>query len=84
MEVRIGGKTAQPVNDLAEILAAIPRHLQAQHEQWLEQLRRDPAAFADLEGAIHRTFRQLADQVTAGLLAQVTQAPGWAQDAKKK
>lgn len=84
MEVRIGQKTAQPLTGLDEVLAAIPQHLQAQHPQWLEQLRRDPAAFADLEVAIHHTFQQLADQVAAGLLAQVTQAPGWAQDAKKK
>jgi hypothetical protein len=84
MEVRIGSKTASPVTDLAQVLAAIPQHLQTQKDHWLDQLRHDPAAFAGLEVAIHQTFQQLADQVAAGLLAQVTQAPGWAQDAKKK
>jgi hypothetical protein len=84
MEVRIGSKTAPPVTDLAEVLGAIPQHLQSQKDRWLDQLRRDPAAFAGLEVAIHQTFQQLADQVAAGLLAQVTQAPGWAQDVKKK
>jgi hypothetical protein len=33
---------------------------------------------------VHRAFQQMADQMMAGLLAEVTQPPDWAQDAKKK
>jgi hypothetical protein len=47
-------------------------------------LRDHPAKFADLEARIHQTFQGLADQVVAGVLAQVTAADDFAQDAKKK
>ncbi len=54
-------------------------------EQWVAQLRGEPAQFADLEARkIHRTFQELADQVVAGVLAQATAADHFAKDAQKK
>ena len=41
-------------------------------QPWLERLNRDPASFAQIEVEIHDSFRRLADQMTASLLAEAT------------
>jgi hypothetical protein len=51
--------------------------------QWLDQLARDPAGFARIEIEIHDRFRQLADQMTASLLAEAP-APGEPPGSAKK
>jgi predicted ArsR family transcriptional regulator len=84
MEVRVQGKCGPLVKNVDEVLRQIQQQLQDQQEQWVAQLRDHPARFADLEARIHQTFQGLADQVVAGVLAQVTAADGFAQDAKKK
>ena len=83
MEVRVQGRTGPVVKNVDEVLQQVQQHLQAQQGQWLAQLREEPATFADLEARIHQTFQDLADQVVAGVLAQVTAADDFAQDAKK-
>jgi len=84
LEVRVEGKCGPLVKNVDEVLRQIQRQLQDQQEQWVAQLRDHPAQFADLEARIHQTFQGLADQVVAGVLAQVTAAADFAQDAKKK
>lgn len=84
MEVRVEGRTGLVVKSVDEVLQQVQEQLQAQRGQWLAQLRAEPGKFADLEARIHQTFRVLADQVVAGVLAQVTAADDFAQDAKKK
>ena len=84
MEVRVEGKGGPVVKNVDEVLRQVQQQLQEQQEQWLAQLRDQPAKFADLEAHIHQTFQDLADQVVAGLLAQVTAADDFAQDAQKK
>ena len=84
MEVRVEGRTGPVVKSVDEVLQQVQELLQAQRGQWLAQLRAEPGKFADLEARIHQTFQGLADQVVAGVLAQVTAADGFAQDAKKK
>ena len=84
MEVRVEGKCGPLVKNVDEVLRQIQQQLQDQQEQWVAQLRDHPAQFADLETRIHQTFQGLADQVIAGVLAQVTAADDFAQDAKKK
>ena len=84
MEVRVQGRTGPVVKNVDEVLRQVQQQLQDQQEQWLAQLRDQPAKFADLEARIHQTFHGLADQVVAGVLAQVTAAADFAQDAKKK
>ena len=84
MEVRVEGKCGPIVKNVDEVLRQVQQHLRDQQEQWVAQLRDDPAKFADLEARIHQTFQGLADQVVAGVLAQVTAAADFAQDAKKK
>ena len=84
MEVRVQGKCGPLVKNVDEVLRQIQQQLQDQQEQWVAQLRDHPSRFADLEARIHQTFQGLADQVVAGVLAQVTAADDFAQDAKKK
>ena len=84
MEVRVEGRTGPVVKSVDEVLQQVQEQLQAQRGQWLAQLRAEPGKFADLEARIHQTFQGLADQVVAGVLAQVTAADNFAQDVKKK
>jgi hypothetical protein len=84
MEVRMQGKCGPVVKNVDEVLRRIQQELQDQHKEWVTRLRDHPARFADLEADIHRAFQNLADQVVAGVLAQVTAADDFAQDAKKK
>jgi hypothetical protein len=84
MEVRMHGKSGAVVKGVGEVLAQVQQQLQDQQKQWVAQLQSDPAKFGDLEAQIHRTFQHLADQVVAGVLAQVTTADDFAKDAKKK
>ena len=85
MEVHsVEGRTGPVVKSVDEVLQQVQEQLQAQRGQWLAQLRAEPGKFADLEARIHQTFQGLADQVVAGVLAQVTAAGDFAQGAKKK
>jgi hypothetical protein len=84
MEVRLQGKGGPMVKNLDEALRQVQQRLQDQQGPWLAQLRQQPAKFADLEAEVHRTFQDLADRVVAGVLAEVTAADDFAQDAKKK
>jgi len=84
MEVRVDGKCGPVVKNVDEVLRQVQQQLQDQQRQWVAQLRDHPAEFADLEARIHQLFQGLADQVVAGVLAQVTAAADFAQDAKKK
>lgn len=84
MEVRVEGKKAAPLAGIEPVLRAIQQRLQSHPQDWLQQLRKDPGSFADLEQSIHQTFRQMADQVVAGLLAQATAPAAFADAAKKK
>lgn len=84
MEVRVEGKCGPTVKNVDEVLRQVQQQLQDQQTQWVAQLRDHPAKFADLEARIHQTFQGLADQVVAGVLAQVTAADDFARDAKKK
>jgi predicted ArsR family transcriptional regulator len=84
MEVRVQGKCGPVVKNVDDVLRQVQQQLRDQQGQWVAQLRDQPAKFADLEAHIHRTFQDLADQVVAGVLAQVTVADDFAQEAQKK
>jgi hypothetical protein len=83
MEIRMQ-KSAKPVAGVAEVVAQVQRQLPTQQSQWLELLQQSPGKFAELELSVHQAFQHMADQVVAGLLAEVTKSADWAQDAKKK
>ena len=84
MEVRVEGKCGPRVKNVDDVLRQVQQQLRDQQAEWVAQLRDFPARFADLEARIHQTFQGLADQVVAGVLAQVTAADDFAQDAQKK
>jgi hypothetical protein len=84
MEVRVEGKCGPVVKNVDDVLRQVQQQLQDQQAQWVAQLRDHPARFVDLEARIHQTFQGLADQVVAGVLAQITAADDFARDAKKK
>jgi hypothetical protein len=83
MEIRMQ-KGAKPLAGVAEVVAQLQRQLPTQQSKWIEQLRQSPGKFAELEVTVHHAFQHMADQVMAGLLAEVTKPADWVQDAKKK
>lgn len=84
MEVRTHGKSGPVVTKVDDVLTQLQEQLRQQQAQWLEQLRDQPESFADLEAHIHRTLQQAADQLVAGVLAEVTATQPFTDDAKKK
>jgi hypothetical protein len=84
MEVRVDGRSGPVVNNVDEVLRQVQEQLREQQKRWLAQLRDQPGTFADLEAHIHQTFQDVADQVVAGVLAEVTAADDFAKVEKKK
>lgn len=82
MEIRMA-KAGAPVAGVAEVVAKMQRQLPARQAEWIRQLNDHPETFADLERQVHGVFQQMADQMVAGLLAEVTEPAEWARDAKK-
>src|SRR5262249_44893268 len=84
MEVRMESKKGNVVAGIGAVLTQIQQRLQARPKEWLVALQQDPDKFADLEKEIHGAFAQMADQVVAGLLAEMTADADFAAAAKKK
>jgi hypothetical protein len=84
MEVRMESKNGTVVDGIDPVLAEIQQRLKAHPKEWLKALAQNPGDLANLEQEIHRTFAQMADRVVAGLLAQATADPAFADSAKKK
>lgn len=55
----------------AKMAASIQEQLLLERERWRQRLLRNPACFGEAEVGVHATFQELADQVVAGLLAEV-------------
>ncbi len=83
MEVRLNEEHGPPVAPLAEILGELTETLQQEQALWQQRLRDDPRQFADVEVAVHHTFQQMADQVLAGLLAELGQSGALEAPCKK-
>lgn len=84
MIIRMESKKGKAVKSVDQVRAEIQQQLQQAPQQWLRALQERPQEFADLEQAVHHAFRQMADQMVAGLLAQTTKGTEFAQAAKKK
>jgi hypothetical protein len=84
MEVRMESRSGKVVGGIDPILAEIQQRLQADPKAWLKSLEQNPGGLANLEQEIHRVFSQMADRVVAGLLAQATADPSFADAAQKK
>jgi hypothetical protein len=83
MEIRSQSKTGPVVASLDDITAELSRQTDSLKRQWRDRLAHDPSSFARLEVEIHDHFRNLADQMTATLLADATAPDGQAGPEKK-
>ena len=84
MEVRTQSKTGPVVAKLPPIVAGISQQVSQLQQTWLDQLRSDPTRMAQVEREVHGAFRQLADQLMSGLLAEASASSPALQAAKKK
>jgi hypothetical protein len=82
MDVRLQTKDGTVASLPAQIAAVTERLAEEQHV-WRERLRREPSRFGEVEVAVHHAFQQMADQVVAGLLADVGQQPVLENAGKK-
>ena len=83
MEIRTQSRTGPLIPSLGDITTELSKQVDAMKQRWLDQLARDPAGFARIEVEIHDHFRQLADQMTASLLAGTTTSDDQAGPEKK-
>lgn len=83
MEIRMSKQSA-PLQGVDSVLPTVLERLRSQPKAWVEQLQKHPEAFVDLEAEVHRTFRAMADEVVAGVLAEATRPASFAEAAKKK
>jgi hypothetical protein len=83
MEIRTQSKTGPAVPPLDEFTATLSRQVEGMTQPLLDRLNQDPARFAQIEVEIHDRFRQLADQMTASLLAASTISPPRVEPEKK-
>lgn len=84
MEIRMDSHEGAKVSGIDTVLAEIQRRLKADPQKWLQVLKKNPADLANLEQEIHREFAKMADQMTAGLLAEATDPADFTDAAKKK
>jgi hypothetical protein len=83
MHVRTDAQANSTVAPLASVLNEMHKKLSSLREDWSAQLQHDPSRFGQVEVEVHHAFQRLADQVVAGLLAEVGQQPSLEQASKK-
>jgi len=83
MRVYTDAESKSAVPQLSKILAGVDKQLKGLKDAWSQRLTEDPANFGKVEIEVHQTMQQAADQIVAGLLAQVGQQPSL-EDACKK
>ena len=83
MDVHIGAKDgAQP--SLTTVAQQVSEEVRSKQDAWLDALATDPQRLAQVEQEIHKTFADLADQVTAAVLTQASQRPEMQRHQKKR
>jgi hypothetical protein len=83
MRVYTDSESRSPVPPLAKVLEDIDKQLKGLKDAWSQRLNENPASFGKVELEVYQTMQQAADQIVAGLLAQVGQQPSL-EDASKK
>jgi len=84
MEIRMDSQKGPLLTGIDPVLTDIRQRLQGQPKEWLKKLEQNPGGLANLEKEIHHAFAQMADRLVAGLLAEATVDPAFADTAKKK
>lgn len=82
MDVRLQSKKG-PMASLPEQIEHVKSQLDKDQLTWRDRLRQNPSRFGEVEKAVHQSFQHLADQVVAGLLADVGHQSQLEDDAKK-
>jgi hypothetical protein len=83
MLVHTDAASQSPVLPVAQILAGVAQQLAHLKDVWSQRLNADPASFGQVEVEVHQTLQQVADQVVAGLLAQLGQQSALENAGKK-
>ena len=83
MRVHTDAESKSPVPPLSTILADVNQQLKGLKDLWSQRLGEDPASFGKVELEVHQTMQQAADQIVAGLLAQLGRQSSL-EDASKK
>ena len=83
MDVRIGSKDG-PQPSLTTVAQQISDEVRGKQDGWLDTLVTDPQRFGQGEQGIHKTFSDLADQVTAAVFTQASQRPTMQRHQKKR
>jgi hypothetical protein len=81
MEVRTDAR--EPVLVWAKMAASLQEQMEKQREAWRRRLADEPSRFGEVEVEVHRMMQQAADQIVAGLLAEVGQEPSLENACKK-
>ena len=83
MDVHIGAKDG-PRPSLTTVAQQVSDEVRSKQDAWLDALATDPQRLAQVEQEIHKTFADLADQVTAAVLTQASQHPQMQCHQKKR
>jgi hypothetical protein len=84
MEIRTESKDGEVHKGIDQARTEIERRLKLQPKEWLKALCKSPGEFVDIEQQVHLAFKQMADEMVAGLLAQATKPPEFTESSKKK
>jgi len=83
MDVHIGAKDG-PRPSLTMVAQQVSDEVRSKQDEWLDALTTDPQRLARVEQEIHKTFADLADQVTAAVLTQASEHPQMQRRQKKR
>ena len=83
MDVHIGAKDGLRPS-LTTVAQQVSDEVRGKQDAWLDALATDPQRLAQVEQEIHKTFADLADQVTAAVLTQASERPEMQRHQKKR
>jgi hypothetical protein len=82
VQVHLGSKTGNAA-EFNGVEDRIRESIASQKGEWANRLANRPGQFECLEREIHGVFRQLADEVVAGLLVEASKTSQFQSHAKK-
>lgn len=83
MDVHMGAKDG-PRPSLTTVAQQVSDEVRSKQNAWLDALTTDPQRLAQVEQEIHKTFADLADQVTAAVLTQASERSEMQHHQKKR
>lgn len=83
MLVHTDAESKSAVSSLAEVLGRVDKQLHSLKDVWSQRLNGNPSCFGQVECEVHQTLQQVADQIVAGLLAELGQQTSLENACKK-